>query len=235
MPRVRYEFRRVQAFYDSQVQSGNLDWFDIGETLGEKDSKALEELVQMVRKDKMTIVEIGSWKGYSTSILAKRAVGYSGKVFAVDHWRGGEGTWQYNSAKTQDVYARFRHNMIALGFWDTVHPLVMDSETASQIFADGILDMVFIDGDHRYKAVKKDILSWLPKLKDGGILCGHDCEGQYSHYSEEVRKKIDEHLGDDYINDIPCHPGVVRALYDRLQDKHSLMPDSTIFYYIKKE
>ena len=36
------------------------------------------------------------------------------------------------------------------------------------------LDFVYIDGDHRREAVEKDISLYYPKVKDGGLLCGHD-------------------------------------------------------------
>jgi hypothetical protein len=39
---------------------------------------------------------------------------------------------------------------------------------------DGWLDIVFLDGDHRYEAITADIRAWLPKVKKGGVLCGHD-------------------------------------------------------------
>ena len=34
-------------------------------------------------------------------------------------------------------------------------------------------EIIFIDGDHSYDAVKLDIKSWSPKLKNDGIICGH--------------------------------------------------------------
>ncbi|NOR90110.1 MAG: hypothetical protein GQ524_07625 [Anaerolineales bacterium] len=36
------------------------------------------------------------------------------------------------------------------------------------------VDFVFIDGDHSYDHVKADVQAWLPHIREGGILCGHD-------------------------------------------------------------
>ena len=45
---------------------------------------------------------------------------------------------------------------------------------AHAYISDYSLDFVFIDADHGYKAVQSDIDFWRPKVRDGGILCGHD-------------------------------------------------------------
>jgi len=199
----------------------------------ERNARALRELIQMVLKENILIAEIGSWKGLSTAVLAKAIADHNGKVFAIDHWMGNEGVPLHKIAKTKDIYSIFKRNMISSGVWNIVYPLVMDSQTASKIFRDGILDLVFIDADHRYESVKKDISSWLPKLKKGGILSGHDCEGYYSKYPKEIQKIIDEHCGEAFMDVSPRHPGVVKALYDCFQDRHSIMPNSVI-WYIKK-
>ena len=62
-------------------------------------------------------------------------------------------------------------------------------------FKDNILDFVYIDADHRYEAVKADILAWLPKVKKNGWLCGHD-------YGEKdgVTKAVDELFPDAEID-----------------------------------
>jgi|TARA_R110002096_G_C14344763_1_gene702550 hypothetical protein len=45
---------------------------------------------------------------------------------------------------------------------------------ASQKIEDKSLDFIFIDADHSYEQTKNDILTWSPKVKDGGMILGHD-------------------------------------------------------------
>lgn len=49
-----------------------------------------------------------------------------------------------------------------------------DSAETGRDWNRGLIDLVFIDGDHTYAQVKKDIQMWLPHIVEGGILCGHD-------------------------------------------------------------
>jgi predicted O-methyltransferase YrrM len=54
------------------------------------------------------------------------------------------------------------------------------------------IDMVFIDGDHRYETVVKDIKKAYELLKSGGLICGHD----YNHPQwPGVKKAVDELVG----------------------------------------
>ncbi len=52
--------------------------------------------------------------------------------------------------------------------------LGMSSKEASELIAGYALDFVFIDADHSYEGCSEDINLWLPKIRPGGILCGHD-------------------------------------------------------------
>ena len=51
--------------------------------------------------------------------------------------------------------------------------LKMTSTDAAEIVPDD-LDFIFIDGDHSYEGVKADLENWVPKIKPGGVLIGHD-------------------------------------------------------------
>jgi predicted O-methyltransferase YrrM len=64
-----------------------------------------------------------------------------------------------------------------------------DSLNASCQFPDGHFDFVFIDASHRYEETKADIRLWYRKIKEDGILAGHDY-----HHSPEVKQAVDEVL-----------------------------------------
>ena len=226
------KFDLAQSFIENRVKIPE-DQPDLEEAFLGNDIIALRGLVNLVAKEQMTIVEVGSWKGMSTSVLAKAASEHNGKVFAIDHWEGDETTWCGEIAKQYDVYSIFRKNMELLGLWKVVHPMITNSKTASQVFANGVADLVFLDANHRYEYITEDIELWLPKLKTGGILCGHDCEGYYSKYPKKMQRTIDENLTEDYVKGV--HPGVVRALYEHFNDEYSIVPNSLVWYYIKGE
>lgn len=210
-----------------------IDDLDIKEALySSGDVGAIRTLCETAKKDKMLVAEVGSWKGMSTAVFAKIASAENGKVFAVDRWEGCPGTPEADFARTNDIFSIFRTNMIMLGIWNSVFPLVMYSDVASKLFADGTLDIVFLDADHRYSGIKNDIDNWLPKLKEGGILCGHDCDKMYSECTEEQKEKIDENLEVDLVPGIG-HGGVIKAFYDSFGQNYRLAPESCVAYYVK--
>lgn len=53
------------------------------------------------------------------------------------------------------------------------------SEKAVLSFENESIDILFIDGDHDYTAVLNELVQWIPKVKDGGYIIGHDwpCSG----------------------------------------------------------
>lgn len=125
------------------------------------------------------IIEIGSFHGRSTRALGDYA---RGMVIAVDTWTGPVG------ANERDVlpsfYAKFQDNLQDLIHEQKVVPITPDEVK----FIVGPPDLVFIDADHQYLGVKRDIEYWLPKIEKGGIISGHD----YSY--PDVRRAVHELL-----------------------------------------
>ncbi len=68
-------------------------------------------------------------------------------------------------------------------------------------YEDGSLDFVFIDGDHSFESVSKDIAAWLPKVRPGGIIAGHDYSAPFPGVMRAVAEAFSEwnvHRGERY-------------------------------------
>lgn len=59
-----------------------------------------------------------------------------------------------------------------------VHVLRGPSVGMSNHVKNGSLDLVYLDACHSYQCVTDDLTAWLPKLKKGGIMAGHDYQNQ---------------------------------------------------------
>lgn len=119
------------------------------------------------------IAEIGSWQGRSTRAMAENCP--NGRVFAVDTFDGTGSDESINRliGKPKEwLFDQFRMNMLGLG---NVNALKLPSLEAVKQIPDSMkFDLIFIDADHSYDAVKADIEAWKPKLSEHGLLCGHD-------------------------------------------------------------
>lgn len=142
-------------------------------------------------KDYETLVEIGVWKGHSVSFLANqfKAGGKSPKIYAVDLW---ENTYKWEgdqNLRSQVPILYDIYNMVLErdGVRDMVTDLKGVSWEMASNFEDGTIDFIFIDADHEYESVIKDIKAWLPKIKKGGMISGHDYLNPCG-----VKKAVDE-------------------------------------------
>lgn len=110
------------------------------------------------------------------------------------HWT--EGQIRKNEASFDRVQSKWPHR---------IKKFKMFSHEAAELVKDGTLDCVFIDGDHSYEGVRLDIDCWLPKVRPGGIISGHDFDNtvKYGDKFKGVDRAVEEtfndfHLGEDH-------------------------------------
>lgn len=86
----------------------------------------------------------------------------------------------------------FYNKEIKTKYGDRLIPIEAFSTDGATRISDNILDLVFIDADHSYEWVKKDIAAYKPKLKSNGWLTGHDIDFPgVNRAVNEVIKKYD--------------------------------------------
>ena len=164
----------------SQIEqaSGYPGMFSIYTHMTELERVRLFELAHALPAQ-ATIVEIGSYLGASTCFLAGGVRATDGKVVAVDTW-----TNIGMTEGSRDTYAEFLGNTEPLQKWIT--PRRGFSKDIAVGF-DQPIDLLFVDGDHSYEAVRMDLEAWLPKMKDGGIVVFHDFS-----WAEGVQRAVRE-------------------------------------------
>lgn len=144
------------------------------------------------------IVEIGSYLGRSTSILAQIKRDYP--VYAIDLWQktdevdpslSGEhyGAW----AKNGSYFPEFAHNISWCGLEGIIKPICERAHVAARLFDDDSVPFIFHDASHDFDSVKRDFAAWFPKLMVGGTWCHHD-------YDQKGGLVLDEELSLEKIN-----------------------------------
>lgn len=208
----------------------NLTGLDIREGVSDVEVECVIKLARSIARPQMYLAEVGCWKGFTTVYLAEIVREYGGMVYAIDNWEGNPGTANVKDAAI--VEAAFRHNLKQLKLDPYVTTLKMDSAQAASQFLDNSLDFVFIDADHRYTPFKLDLTNYFARVRLGGILCGHDCNGYYSNMNSSERQIVQQHAEEDYY--VHRHNGIIKALYEVFNDKHKLL-DGTIWAVTKPE
>jgi len=144
------------------------------------------------------IVEFGSYLGRSTRALADNAPD-DAKIYTVDPWNGPYKLEDGNDLEVVNTYVmpQFVTNLqehVLSGKVIPIRNFSYNFDLPNHEFA----DMVFIDGDHRYSTVIKDINKAMWLLKPNGIICGHDYA--FSTWPG-VKKAVDELLTNVTVED----------------------------------
>ena len=149
-----------------------------------------------------TLVEVGVWKGHSISFLARemQKLKLNPKIYAVDLWddvvsHNKVFEWKNNKSlqhETAHMYEIYNEVKKRNGVTDLITDIKGVSWEVANKFEDESVDFVFIDAAHDYESVVKDINAWLPKIKNGGIISGHDLHIKPG-VTEAVKELIQEY------------------------------------------
>lgn len=127
--------------------------------------------------------EIGVEHGYFSYYLLKHSD--LSELHSIDPYQGKWGPCQQDAAS------------LLHEFGESSVLRVSTSEEAAQHYAsiEKRFDFVYLDGDHRYRAVKRDIASWWPLVRSGGMLAGHD----YCAAGAGVVRAVDEFVREERL------------------------------------
>jgi len=141
---------------------------------------------EILRRARLSIVEC-----YQIFYHAKQIPG-GGTYFEIGTWIGGSALCAFLGSQI----AKNSVNLISIDVgldenWyrditqliPSLKLLVLESDLVKDKIRDDSIDLCFVDGDHRYGSIKRDIVNYWPKIKVGGILLGHD-------YASRVHKGV---------------------------------------------
>ena len=168
------------------------------------------------------LIEVGVAYGRSLARLARAAID-SGKglpVIGVDAWKhdpaiafgGGEertarvnasGGYLEDCMRGMSLECNEEHATIC--YWQATSVDAARGLATSALTEVGIA-FVFVDADHSYGSVRADIAAWLPLVRPGGIISGHDLNVEFPG----VRQAVEEAFGSDFEHIGDCWLHVVK-------------------------
>jgi hypothetical protein len=142
--------------------------------------------------------EIGVYQGNLSRLLLENIPDLT--LYMIDSWA--DDTYKDNP-KLHEIYdLQYQQNYekalaVSNNYENRSQIIIASSLKTANTFYPDMFDFVFIDASHLYLDVKLDINLWLPKVKKGGYICGHD-------YGNEawpgVKQAVDEIFPDAEID-----------------------------------
>lgn len=178
---------------------------------------ALADMAAQVPPDR-AIVELGTYQGRTALFMAWGArQGLGAHVYAIDPWdlpgnrepynqnRGGA-LGKHRKAFTDPGTRNWaRYNVRANGYTNQVSLIRNFSVRAAEKWSAGPVGLLFVDGDHRYDAVRADVSAWAAHLAPDAVIAFDD----YADTHPEVIRAVD-----DMVNEGILEP--VEVYHDRL-------------------
>lgn len=175
-----------------------MNWTEVQGYFTEEDARDYRFLVSQI-PDGSRMAEIGSFRGRSLASIADLIISKNLEVHSVDIFDKVESPEYIEPdvySKREGMAVDFIKTLDVFGLkkYITTH-ITTSTEAAKYLHSKGdLFDLIFIDADHSYEAVKDDIMSWWPLVDNGGVLCGHDYDPKGESWPG-VHKAIHELLG----------------------------------------
>jgi hypothetical protein len=190
------------------------------------------EIIKEYNKSNIVVAEIGTYIGATTVEAANLVKQFKGNYIAVDWFQGSPDTFgphKDNSLENKSVLDIFTDNIKEAGVDNIIDVYNMTSlESATQI-PDKSLDICFLDADHKYDHIKADIEAFLPKMKPGGILCGHDFEPPAIQFLGDITER---ELTQDYVPRLVTSQNHIYQIYgDKIINSELIRSCPELFYF----
>ena len=174
-------------------------WFDFQQVYQELAGRA---------QDGDVFVEIGCYLGRSGCFFgdALRTTGKRVTLLCVDVWPAQFDFQDGSGTVIEAPFETFLANVRQCRLTKIIVPLRCESLRAAQ-FVTNNLAAVFIDGEHDYDNCKADIAAWMPKVRQGGILAGHDFSATFPGVEKAVREAFGDNIrviGQSWLHDKPA-------------------------------
>jgi predicted O-methyltransferase YrrM len=138
---------------------GHIDWISGLKDLARTATQGKENLIG---------IEIGSYNGESSRMFLE--TGKFKKLYCIDPWSPYDSS---QSASLTNSVAEKEFDELVLKF-PAIEKVKGFSADVFSMFQEESIDFIYIDGDHRFEEVLKDLKNYYSKIKFGGVISGHD-------------------------------------------------------------
>lgn len=172
---------------------------------------------RLPQKDKIIGLELGIWEGKMSEKLLQQNPNLF--LVMVDWWeKPEEGHSYYKGSKIivnspQEVFDdAYKLTLKRVNPFKGRYKIYkQESEEASKLFENEYFDFIFFDGDHSPEGLTRDLNNWVPKIKKGGLISGHDWKNDPKNF-QDVKPTV-ESFFKDKIKDIEIDVDATWFLY----------------------
>ena len=162
--------------------------------------KQTHVIIDLIDKGKVRkLAEVGVWKSRTCRAVLRERGNVIDEYWAVDLWSCFEkevGTRKEREVTDERWGRLYKYACKLMCFFPQLHVVRISSVKAAKIFHKDYFDLVFIDANHHYEYVKADIEVWLPLVKEGGFLTGHDYSPRKKFRG--LKQAVRESFGKDF-------------------------------------